>query len=513
MTTTTTTTTTKTLRALVYARQSHGEKKSIRDQTIEITDDLDDLAAESGAELAIVGTFKDETSASRYAKKQRNDHPKVLAAIAAGEVDMIGLWATSRSSREMPGWTAFLDLCRVHGVLIRDVGEQETYDMDKSRDRKHLWSEGIENAEFSEKGRTNTLRGVRSAAQDGLPNGPVPYGYLRDHEERWVPDPDRPGEEIKKRFPVQTADPETAPIVEEVFRRVAAGEPIKPLAEELNKRAVPTAGRWRRKGNHAWTPHGIRAMVKNVTYIGKRRHKATASGEVKVYDSTWWPAIVDEALFWAANRVLDERSRRHQRVARAEHVLSGIPRCDDCGDDKGVFSGTVNTRYGKRYGCRVCGASVSDGTVFEDRVIAYVLGRLAKPDVRSSLRVVGEDADTEAAAAEAEVAKLERRLNEWRDEQAEAVINGTAPSQETMARIEAKMTAKITAARKRVEQVGVPPQVRRLIEADDVYAEWDTMVLSAKRDVIADLVEVRVAAAHKRRLPLDERVTITWKAS
>lgn len=463
----------KILRAGIYGRQSHASKRSIDEQLAECTRDAE---AEG---YDVVGTYTDKISASRHARKQRDDWPRLLADVDAGRLDVVVMWESSRGDRELESWAGFLSLCRDHGALIRVTDDGETYDVRKPKHWRQLASEGVSNAYSSDETSQRNLRTARSSAKAGRPNGPVPFGYTRTYDPKT--------RELIEQSPV----PDEAAVVEEIFRRVAKGEPVKTLAGELTGR-----------GGRGWTPHGIREVVRRKAYIGVRSHNGDPETHAAV-----WPAIIDEALFWRANRVLDERAEHHWRSSRMEHVLTGIPVCDVCG---GVYGGSDSRRYGRRYSCRNNGCGYLNADELEDLVLAYVLGRLAKRDVYSKLRRAGENADKELDAAKTEAENLRARLDEWRDS---AARGETSPA--SLAKIERDLTAQIAAADRKAERAGIPPAVRELVDAEDELPErWAAMPLAARRDVVGALVDVVVVKGRRGvKVPIGDRVTIAWKGT
>src|SRR5215471_17993153 len=120
------------LRAGVYARQSRGKEKSINDQMAECTTDV----AKRG--WTVVGQWQDGVSASRYAKRARDNWPLVLAAIEDEQFDVLILWESSRGDRDAETWLGLLRRCREHHVFIRVTSHGRTYDMDNARDWRTL---------------------------------------------------------------------------------------------------------------------------------------------------------------------------------------------------------------------------------------------------------------------------------------------------------------------------------------------------------------------------------------
>jgi site-specific DNA recombinase len=468
-------------RAGIYARQSHAKLKSIEEQITECRRDADAQG------FNVVEVYSDGESASRYAKRPRPDHARLLADLDPGGMDVVVMWESSRGDRDLTSWSAFLDLARERHVLIRVTDHRRTYDMSIPRDWRTLAEDGVDNGYESEKTRQRIHRSVRAMVDAGRATGVTPYGYMRRYDT------------VTREFIEQVPHPDQAPVVAEIVDRVADGETLAAIARDLNARGVPppSTNRPTAKGQR-WYFNSVRRIAQNEAYVGVLRHNGDR------HDGAW-PPIVDAARFYAAQRVLDGRKGQGWRSDRVEHLLTGIPTAEACGR---AMAGRLERATGyRRYACRGCGCTYVDADATEALVLAYVLGRLARPDVYSTLRRAGEDADRELAAARAEAATLRARLDEWRES---AVRGETSPA--SLATIEAGLTSQITDADRRAERAGVPPAVRALADArTDLAARWAAMPQAARRDVVAALVTVTVAPGRKGiKTPAEDRVRVAW---
>ena len=108
-------------------------------------------------------------------------------------------------------------------------------------------------------------------------------------------------------------DPPRAPIVQEIFRRYAAGESRRGIIADLRRRRVGL--RIVGKGG----VNQLTRMLTNPAYIGQRVHRGQVVGR-----GDWEPLI--DAAMWA--RVQTRLGRASAREARGyRHLLSGIARC------------------------------------------------------------------------------------------------------------------------------------------------------------------------------------------
>lgn len=441
-------------RAGVYGRQSRGKAKSIAEQ-IEAGRAV---VAEQGWTLA--GEYQDGSSASRYARKDREAWTRVLADIAARKLDILILWEASRGDRTLTTWSGLLDLCREHGVSIYVVSDERTYDPSKTRDWKSLASAGVDSAGESDALSDRVRRGQAGAAVAGRPaHGRVPFGYRRTFDSG------------TGALAGQEPDPVAAPVVRRIFTEIARGVPVSRVTNALNDEGVPTIA-----GAKGWYRQRVRDVVGNVAYIGRRTHNGSE------YDGSW-PALVDKVTFYAAQRVLAEPSRVTTKPGRARHLLSYLGVCEPCG------AGLTAVRGRYRCSARGCVTIVQDDA--DDYVTAFVVGRLSRPDVYAQLRQAGEDADQRVIAAEEEAAELRGELGRWRESAADGK---TSP--ESLAVIEARLTARIDEADRRARRYAVPPVLRTFLEpGEDVAARWEAAPLAARRDLLRAFWDVRIHPA------------------
>lgn len=459
--------------AASYARQSRASKKSIDDQAAENRDVIE----EQGWLLTV--EYSDGSSASRFARKTRAEWEKVLADIEAKRFDVLVLWESSRGDRDAASWLGMLATCRRKRVSIHVVTHHRTYNLENARDWRTLAEDGIDNQYESEKIRDRTVRGQRHAALSGRPSqGRTPFGYVR----RYHP---RTGELVG-----QDVDEVTAPIVREVFDRVSRGEPISAIADDLDARSVPAPGK-------RWYRQRVLDVCHNVAYLGKR----TYNGQVT--DGIWEP-IIDEAVFWAADRVLADPRRRTAKPGRWKHLLSYLAVCGPCGEPLCSVRG--------RYRCAGNGCITIVQADTDHLVTEAVLRRVAKDDIYRQLRSADEQADQEAAHARGVVESLRAKLREARD--SFAMPTGGI-SAESLAHVESMLLPQIKEAEQLAATAGIPLALRSLARPGvEVRRRWADMPLPVRRDAIRELMAVQIAPATSpggRRFE-PARVQIRWKA-
>jgi site-specific DNA recombinase len=438
------------LLAGVYARQSRNKAKSIDEQL----DAGQAVASENG--WTVSGTYQDGSSASRYARKGRDDWDRVLADIAAGALTVLILWEASRGDRTLTTWSQLLDLCRDKGVSIYVVSDERLYDPRKHKDWKSLAQSGVDSAGESDIISLRVRRGHAGAAAAGRPShGRTPFGYVRTYDPRTG---ELTGQEI---------DPETAPIVEEIFKRIKKGEAVSTIVDDFNERGVKTSGAVK------WYRVRVRDIAMNLAYLGQRTYNGTISEGI-------WPAIVDAETFYAVQRVLTDPKRVTTRPGRAVHLLSYLGTCGPCGASLTAVRG--------RYRCLDNGCVTIVQYEVDRFVENAVFGRLDQDDIYEQLLQHGVEDDEEVVKARAEVDRLTNLLNGWR---LSAARNETTPA--SLAVIEADLEGQIRSARRRAEAASIPPALRAILEPGaDVRVRWDDATMAARRRVVSFMATIQV---------------------
>ena len=414
-----------------------------------------------------------DVSASRYAKKDRKDWPRLLADLRAGLLQVVWLYESSRGDRKAYEWLGFLEDCRDHEVRVYVETHGRLYDIRNARDWKTLAEDGVNNAYASDETSLRIKRNAAANARRGRPNGPVPYGYTRRYHEH-----------TGKYAGQDPALPE-AGIAEEIITRIAKNDPLVAIARDLEARGI------RAPAGGIWCTATLRKIARNPAYAGCRK---TPEGTLV----KGWPEIVSLETHLAAAAVLTGPGRSTQRPGRQLHLLSYLAACGGCGGPLHV----MRHHYGRqpRYQCRAHGCVSVDPEWLDGLVEDLVCDVLSAADAAEVFR-----SDSEAAAKlRAEAAKLRAQLDEW----AAADI-----SARSFAIKEAKLLPQIERAESAAKAAELPLVLKDLLEADDTRAEWDGIEVPARRAVIRALMTVQVdrAADRSRAARTDpDRVTIKW---
>lgn len=439
------------MRAVIYCRVS----KDKRDRaSVQQQEDEARLAAATLGWSVEEVLVDNDVSASRHARKAREFYPALLTLLRSGLVDVLVLWETSRGDRDNTRWSALLDLCRDIGVKIHVVDHHRTYDLQIARDWKSLADDGVNNAYASEETRDRILRDVRANAVKGRPHGKLPYGYRRVYDDR--------GTFIEQ---VELAD--QADVVRECGRRVAAGESLYSIAQDLNRREIPAP-----RGGR-WLPNQVKRLVVNPRYIGQRVHQGAVVGPAL------WPAVLQESVYAECVRRMSDPRRHTVRDKSLKHLLSGSLKAP-CG-------GRTRVLKNRGYPSYTCFEDfcVTVRTIHvEEFITELVIARLQREDV---MDLLGTKDYSAAMAARAEADEKQMRLDGFVDAAAAGEITPVA-----LARIEARLLPEIRDARQRAEVAPVPQLVRD-VAGPDARKRWETLDIGQKRELVDLLVELKLS--------------------
>jgi site-specific DNA recombinase len=458
------------LRAGLYGRNSKGLDKSIDDQIVEGRE-----AAEDNG-WPIVAEYSDGVSASRFGRKVRKDWHRLLDDLEQGLLDVIITWEPSRADRDLETWVAFVAKCRAKGVLIHITGENETLDARNPSHWRRLIEGGLDAAMESEKISKRVRRGVGAAAVAGAFHGDCPYGYER------VIVGERPTRHGPKPVKQQRPHPVHAPVVVEIFERIARNTPITTIVADLNGRGVDAPA------GEVWHRNTIRKIVFNVAYLGQRSHKG------EVHEGTW-PELVSAQVFHDAGKVLRDPRRKTSQPGRLKHLLSyvaGTP----CGSLV-HYMGPQRGRYA-RYHC-VADGCVAVGVAEADE---YVTRLVVKRCCRKDVRALFTDDDEPARRAQEEAAALRGKLTEATESFLKPVGGISA---ERLAQIEQQLAPLIADAEARAVSRKAPQAMLDLLSAAEFGAAkvrpvWDGLPVPAQREILRLLFDEITVGKPERRL-------------
>jgi DNA invertase Pin-like site-specific DNA recombinase len=414
----------------------------------------------------------------------RDDWLKLLDMLPG--LDVIWLWESSRGSRRLSEWAFFLEECEAHHVKIYVETHGRLYDAANGRDRRTLSEDGVDSEYESSKTSDRVTRDNAAQAQEGKPHGWVAYGYQRTYEDNG---------KAQRKVTGQIPDPETAPVVREIFARLRAGESLRRVANDLNARGITFRGK-------PWDERNMRQLALNPAYIAIRIHvpirsemidgrrvkkpRTLSNGGERIDGN--WPPLVDKETFYAVHARLTDPSRVTTKPGRAKHLLSRIARCGVCGGEltcvqrkvRKYDENRVMVNTGERegmYQCRAKGCVRISETGLDEWASGIIIGWLAKPE---NYTAFGKSDDGQLAAVKTELAEKRQQ----RDEIAVALGDGVlsvAVASKALTAIEDRI--KVLEARER--ELTTPTALADLIPAGaDVASGWALGTLEARREIV-----------------------------
>ena len=309
--------------AVIYARYS---SDSQREASIEgQLRDCKDYAERNN--ITIVGTYIDRAYSAKT--DDRPEFQRMVKDSARKIFDAVLVWKLDRFARNRYDAVFYKRQLEKNSVHLVSVMEP----ISDGPEGIMIESLLIGMAEYySAELAIKVARGERENALKCKYNGGVvPLGYVIGKEDR-----------------LYHIDPETAPIVQEIFTRYADGEPAEKIAASLNERGLRT------RTGKPFVKNSFFQIFKNRRYIGEYSYKdIVIPGGV--------PAIVDQALFDRVQERFAKNKIAHGRPAKEEvnYLLTTKLFCGKCGTLMAGESGT--SHMGNVYHYYKCGRAKRRG--------------------------------------------------------------------------------------------------------------------------------------------------------
>lgn len=335
------------LRAGIYARIS--DKDGDYDKVdVQLARARERIAKEDLTEVAV---FTDDDISAFGGKLKRDGFDALLAAVTAGDIDVIVTKEHSRLTRGSAVQAdAIMEACRPRGVYVQYSGGGQQHfgtAMERHMFRSMDNLSGLE-VELAKERQADRFREERD--RGNFLWGRRPFGF-----------------DIDTGRVVAIREDEAA-LIRDAHTRLLGGETIYALVKEWNAAGVLTTA------GGSWSRVAFRKMLLRPRNAGLVESKGTLVGEHPEL------AIVSRDEHDALTHLLTDPSRK-TAGARISHLLTGILRCP-CGQAVVVTTSTSH-KNGKRYSYRVyrcADAAVKPGThasirveTADDTVVAHVL--------------------------------------------------------------------------------------------------------------------------------------------
>lgn len=289
--------------------------------------------------IQIVDIYIDRNRTASKDIEKREEFQRMMHDARLHKFDCVVVYALNRFSRNRYDSAIYKTELKKCGVELISATQQ----INDSPDGILLEAlfEGLDqyySAELSQK----IKRGINESRKKGqTTGGTTPLGYKVEN----------------KKFVI---NPETAPIVQEAFRRYANGESIPTLVEDFNRKGYRTSRG--KKFNRS----SFNRIFRNRKYIGE------------IYENkNVMPALItDEEWKKVQNRIVHNRTYT-RRPATTEYILTGRLFCGECNSPMIGVSGTSRhglthhyydcSKHKHRNGCdrKAVPKHVIEGVVFE----------------------------------------------------------------------------------------------------------------------------------------------------
>lgn len=455
------------LRTAIYARQSldrSGEGAAVSRQLDECR-----RLAEANDWRVIEEYVDNDVSAS--AAKPRKEWTRLLAALDAGEYDVLICWHTDRLYRRLRDLVSLVEIAEQRALRIATV---RAADLDLSTPAGRMLAGMLGAAqryEVEQKSARQIAANVQARKAGRMPWTRRPFGYdLDDHGA------------------VVVVDDEAL----ELRRSAAAvldGETLASIARDLDGRGVVTTT------GGPWSVNALKRLLVNPRHAGVVSHRGEKVGE------GGWPAIFEASTHAQLVAVLTDPTRRTAADTKVKHLMSGLAICGRC--DAKLFAtpmGPKTDRY-LAYRCRTAHLARRADLV-DEVVVGAVLERLGRPDALAALSRGGDD----AATLTEELAMVRGRI----DELAEMFADG-AISAKGLREAAAKLRAREVDLSRRLAALDGDRSVASLAGAADITAAWAALTVQRQRDVVDLLCAATVLPVTRGARFAPDQVRIDWR--
>jgi DNA invertase Pin-like site-specific DNA recombinase len=460
------------VRVGIYARISSDPRGDQLGVTRQI-EDCRELAERCG--YVVADTYVDD-DISAWSGKQRPEYERMLDDLRSRTIGGVLVWHVDRLTRHPKELESIIEL---RDELEFELGTV-TGEVDLGTHVGRLTARMLgglaryESDHKSERIRRKHLELALSGKVSG--GGSRPFGYEADKV---------------------TVRPAEAAIVKECARRFLAGESLRSIASDLNRREVRTAS------GREWASSTLRRMLASGRISGQREHNGEIVSEAA------WPEIISPTETAEIRARLADPERRTNKAGR-RYLLGGLLACSHCGERL-----VARPRAGglRRYACARgpgfsgCGKTYINADDVERFIVEAVLHRVDSPEVAAAADRRPADPDMQAVyeQLDADTAKLA--------ELAELFGRNEITSPEWQA-ARKPIEQRITSARKQLSRAARSSALDAYIgKADQLRADWSSLDLSQQHAVVAAVLDHVVVGPGRRGYNrFDEaRLTPVWR--
>jgi site-specific DNA recombinase len=395
-----------------YARVSvltDPRQRSIPGQVKDIARRIERFGAQAGE------TLKDPGKSAWDPKVTRPGWDRLIERLESGESDGVVVSDLSRYTRR-PLDGERLIAAAERGLIVLDT--ENEFDLTTPDGKVAFRNQLAMAAYYSDRLSVTVRRGMRERAENGDPSTRFrSFGFEVDA--------------------VTVRDTEAA-ITREMARRLLDGEPLEPLAAELNERGIRTAGapcldhrpsrkercrqcgRWKAEGHNGadgtWSTTKLRSMLLNERNAGHLMFNDETIGRLPGKPILDDPVWVDLCALFAGRR----------RGRPASYICTGYTVCGVCkGNLTGHLQGDTYLDGARRYQYRChaaragvpggCGRMAIDGRGLEFHARALVARVLSDPAHASAIEAAARSAKDARTVITDKIQKIDDLLGDFAD--------------------------------------------------------------------------------------------------
>jgi DNA invertase Pin-like site-specific DNA recombinase len=387
---------------------------------------------------------------------------QALAACERGEAAGIIVEEQSRLSRQnglatAEMWDAFqqagIRLVCIADGLDTASGDQELNFGIRALLAREQWKQYARRMEDSK--RNAVARGIHISPK-------APFGYRRKNK-RLVP------------------DPETGPVVSELFARRSSGEPYSSLIRWLDK-VAPRDGGWRKQT--------LRRIFMNRVYLGEARQGKHTRPEAH-------SALVDEELFGLVAARVRQAEPSVRLNGKTAALLAGFVRCSECG--YALSRSWSGGRWVYRH--RVGSPCPAPSSIVLEQLDEYVTEQaFTYADGHAHFALSASNAVREALNMRLVAARAKRAPFE---DPEYVQLLGLDAAKRALAKADGEITAL------EAELVKLPDEAH-VLDFEEARKSWNDTSVEGRAEVLATVIQDVLISRAPRGTRLIDRVRIVW---
>lgn len=393
-------------------------------------------------------TLLDGSTANRVVRPKWS---RALDLLATGAADGFLAYDLDRAVRDPRDFEDLADVVELRSVAVESV----TGSLRMSNDSEIAMSRTMVN--FANKSSKDTARRVKRSHEQLRAEGKPGGGGVRAYG-------------FTGRMEVIEAE---ADIIKEIAERLIAGESFTSVANDLNKRKVPTV-----KGG-PWSSRSVKNVASKPSVAGLRSRTNQETRQEEIIGPAVWDAILERDTWESLISNLDTREKGGPN--QLVHWLTGLLHCSKCGKDLHSWSST----NGKRYWCASprggCGGIAVQTVKAEEEVERQMLEYLTDPDVSARLQSaeMAPEAVTAVRAALVDAEEREKQL---------AVLLASGRMSLPAWNAAQNVVQQEIHDNQQVLSGMAPRALRRLLAADDIVSGWNSLLPPEKREITLTVI-------------------------